>query len=143
MAWVESSCPSDCGKVWGDVGYYLRIFASPQTIPQSLGQLLSTQAITHFQSGLLDYLTICLVPRPLSVFHLGQAVLGHVVGAKKRLLKRIDREGLRESRTGKLFNFFLQKDENRWKNADLNCSSEIKYANENVASMNISFEWTI
>ena len=27
-------------------------FASPQTIPQSLGQLLSTQAITHFQSGL-------------------------------------------------------------------------------------------
>ena len=53
MAWVESSCPSDCGKVWGDVGYYLRIFASPQTIPQSLGQLLSTQAITHFQSGLL------------------------------------------------------------------------------------------
>ena len=52
MAWVESSCPSDCGKVWGNVGYYLRIFASPQTIPQSLGQLLLTQAITHFQSGL-------------------------------------------------------------------------------------------
>ena len=21
IAWVESSCPSDCGKVWGDVGY--------------------------------------------------------------------------------------------------------------------------
>ena len=48
IAWVESSCPSDCGKVWGDVGYSV----SPQTIPQSLGQLLSTQAITLFQSGL-------------------------------------------------------------------------------------------
>ena len=29
------------------------LLSSPQTIPQSLGQLLSTQAITHFQSGLL------------------------------------------------------------------------------------------
>ena len=26
----------------------------------------------------------CLVPRPLSVFHLGQSVSGHVVRAKKR-----------------------------------------------------------
>ena len=49
IAWVESSCPSDCGKVWGDVGI---AFSSPQTIPQSLGQLLLTQPITHFQSGL-------------------------------------------------------------------------------------------
>ena len=54
VAWMESSCPSDCGKVWGDVGYYHRIQRPPppQTIPQSLGQLLSTQAIIHFLSGL-------------------------------------------------------------------------------------------
>ena len=36
----------------------------------------------------------CVVPRPLSVFHLGQSVSDHVAP------KRIDREGLGESRTG-------------------------------------------
>ena len=45
VAWVDSSCLSDCGKVWGDVGYYHRIQHHPQTIPQSLGQLLSIEAI--------------------------------------------------------------------------------------------------
>ena len=46
---------SDCGKVWGDVGYYHRIQRPPpQTILQSLGQLHLTQAITHFQSGVLE-----------------------------------------------------------------------------------------
>ena len=30
IAWVESSCPSDCGKVWGDVGYYHRIQRPPK-----------------------------------------------------------------------------------------------------------------
>ena len=30
IAWVESSCPSDCGKVWGDVGYCHRIQRPPK-----------------------------------------------------------------------------------------------------------------
>ena len=119
------------------------------------GYLQSGFCLYHNDHNLSDYLTLCLVPRPLSVLHLGQSVSGHVALAKKRLLKRIDREGLGESRTGsrqpntqennfqKLFIFFLQKEKNRWSNANLNCSSEIKHANENVASMNISFEWTI
>ena len=29
MAWVETSCQSDCGKVWGDVGYCHRIQRPP------------------------------------------------------------------------------------------------------------------
>ena len=33
-------------------------------------------------------MTPCLVPRPLSVFHLGQSVSGHVVQAKKRGLDK-------------------------------------------------------
>ena len=58
IAWVESSCSSDCGKVWRDVGYCHRIHSPPppppQTIPQSLEQLLATQAITHLQSGIFN-----------------------------------------------------------------------------------------
>ena len=46
----------------------------------------------------------CIVPRPLSVFHLSQSVSGHVVGHCRSLSvtspERIDREGLEESRTG-------------------------------------------
>ena len=30
IAWVKSSCPSDCGKVWGDVGYNHRIECPPK-----------------------------------------------------------------------------------------------------------------
>ena len=37
IAWVESSCPSDCGKVWGDVGYYHRIQRPPKQSHNRLG----------------------------------------------------------------------------------------------------------
>ena len=60
----------------------------------------------HLSFALLISVTFFLVPRPLSVFHLGQSVSGHVVRAKRRPFasdpspKRIDLEGLGESRTG-------------------------------------------
>ena len=30
ITWVESSCPRDCGKVWGNVGYCHRIQRPPK-----------------------------------------------------------------------------------------------------------------
>ena len=44
--------------------------------------------------------TNCLLPRPLSVFHLGQSVSNHVLTCSNTSAKRIDREGLGESRSG-------------------------------------------
>ena len=37
IAWVESSCPSDCGKVWGDVRYCHRIQRPPKQSHNHLG----------------------------------------------------------------------------------------------------------
>ena len=53
----------------------------------------------------ITIVTFCLVPRPLSVFHLGRSVSGHVVRFPRPFVsdtspKRIHREGLGESRTG-------------------------------------------
>ena len=47
MFWVESNY----GIVWRDAECDDNSQRAPQTFPQSLGQLLSTQAITLFQSG--------------------------------------------------------------------------------------------
>ena len=79
LAWVESSCPTFCGKVFFWRGRWLLSLHSappfpppplPQTIPQSLGQLLSTQAITHFQSGLFILIVTFSLPSPSSFLKL-------------------------------------------------------------------------
>ena len=52
IAGIESSRLSDCGKVWGDVGYYHRIQRPPKQSHNRLGSYSRPKAITHFQSGL-------------------------------------------------------------------------------------------
>ena len=55
---------------------------------------------------LLNSPRTCLVPRPLSVFHLGQSVSGHVVRAKKRGL---DKNQNQNQKLRKMSQFFLAR----------------------------------
>ena len=50
IAWVESSCPSDCGKVWGDVGH--RIQRPPKQSHNPLVSYSRPRPSLIFQSGL-------------------------------------------------------------------------------------------
>ena len=51
MVWVESSCPSDCGKVWGDVGYYHNIQRPPKQSHNRLGSYSRPRPSLIFKVG--------------------------------------------------------------------------------------------
>ena len=50
-AWVESSCPRDCGKVWGDVGYYHRIQRPPKQSHNRLSSYTRPRPSLIFKVG--------------------------------------------------------------------------------------------
>ena len=60
-AWVESSCPSDCGKVWGDVGYCHRIQRPPKQSHNHLGSYSRPRLSLFSKVGykLLDHARTC------------------------------------------------------------------------------------
>ena len=51
IAWVESSCPSDCGKVWGDVGYCHRIQRPPKQSHNHLDNYSRPRSSLIFKVG--------------------------------------------------------------------------------------------
>ena len=54
IAWVESSCPSDCGKVWGDVGYCHRIQCPPKQSHNRLDNYSRPRPSLIFKVGHTD-----------------------------------------------------------------------------------------